>query len=574
MLILGINCYGHDSSAAIILDGELIAAAEEERFNRIKQYGGVPLSAIRYCLETVGCRYEDLDHVGYYWRPLREAGHLAMHFVRHFPGSLGLLGGGSALNMSYRRRLPAMLALPSFLKKTFNAKGGGPRFHYLEHHLAHAASTFFVSPFEEAAILTMDGYGEWPTALLAVGRGSRIEKIEQVLFPHSLGFLYSAITHHLGFKPSSEEWIVMGLAPYGEPRYQSIFKKVLRLKDNGTFQLDLKYFGFHTHGAARWLSPQLTKELGPPRLASEPIEQRHKDIARSLQLCLEDAVLHITRVLQRRTKQQNLCLAGGVALNSVANGRVLLEGPFKSVYVTPAAADDGTAVGSAFFLLHQLLGRKRSWQMEHAYFGPSFDEAAIDAAIREAGEQAEIVDDPAGHAADLLAAGWIIGWFQGRMEFGARALGNRSILADPRRAEVKDEINAKVKYRESFRPFAPAVLEERTGDYFASLHPAPFMTLVYPVLPEKRAIIPAVTHVDGTARPQTVSRRTNPLFWDLIRKFEEKTGVPVVLNTSFNVKGEPIVCSPSDAMRTFHQSRLDAVIIGNRLVKRGDRKLP
>ena len=567
MRILGLTTMG-DAAATLIADGEVVAAVEEERFSRKKHHAGFPYRSIEYCLQEAGITIADVDHVSLYWKPwiigrkAFEAG--KMLFVSRDMFRARASRGVAQVTESYA----GMLRYPALIRRRFGASDF--RFHYLEHHVCHAASTFLVSPFERAAILTMDGTGEATTTMSAVGVGTDIRPLTRTKIPHSLGQFYSAVTNFLGFDMfAGDEWKVMGLAAYGEPTYREFFAgRVLRPAGDDSFRLDVKVLDHHL--AKRYeFSDEVKRELGPPRQPGEEITQRHQDIAASAQLILEETVLRLVRALHERTRERNLCLAGGTAFNSVMNGRIIRESPFERVYIQPVAGDAGCSLGAAFQTYHGVLGRPRSYQMDHAYFGPSFDSASCAAALQHAGLRSERLSDEdlLPRVARMIADGAIIGWFQGRAEFGPRALGNRSFLADPRRADMRELLNEKVKLREWFRPLAPSMLEEASADVFGQGHRDPFMVTVFPVAQEQRARIPAVVHVDGSARPQTVSQRANPRYWRLIRAFEELTGVPMLLNTSFNVQ-EPIVCTPTDAVRTFQNASFDALVLEDHLVLR------
>jgi carbamoyltransferase len=551
--VLGISCYYHDSAACLIQDGRLVAAAHEERFTRKRHDEGFPHQAIRYCLREGGVEAGDLDYVGFYDKPFLKFERLLSTYLSTFPRGF----------RSFSKAMPVWLKeklwIPQQIRKELNYQG---KILFTEHHLSHAASAFLVSPFREAAILTVDGVGEWATASYGVGRDRSIELFREIRFPHSLGLLYSAFTYYLGFKVNSAEYKVMGLAPYGEPRYVDQVRRLIEVREDGSFEMDLSYFSYH-HGL-RMVNGRFAKLFGgPPRDPESKLEQRHKDIAASVQKVTEEVMLKMAGYLHRQTRQRHLCLAGGVALNCVANGRILREGPFEDLYIQPAAGDAGGALGVAAYIYHTLLDNPRGEPMDHAYLGPSYQEEEILETLRGFGapcrrlEREELIRT----VATLIEGQTVIGWFQGRMEFGPRALGSRSILADARNPENKDVVNLKIKFRESFRPFAPSVLEERIADWFEIDRPSPFMLLVAPVREEKR-IIPAVTHVDHTARIQSVSRGQNDLYYDLIREFERRTGVPVIINTSFNVRGEPIVCTPEDAYRCFMRTRMDYLVLG------------
>ncbi len=555
--VLGLTSYGHDSAAALLHDGRLVCAVEEERFARKKHTGEFPARAIHACLAAAGIRADQVDAVGFYWNPWAQVIRRGMHLVRHFPDSLGLLS--LKLNaFSGRWSIPGQI-------RSFLGKPGLP-VHMVEHHLAHAASAFHVSPFDEAAILSLDGMGEWCTTLYAHGKGNEIRKLKEVYFPNTLGDLYTAVCVYLGFMPCSGEGKVMGLAAYGDPNpWYEPMREMVRLKGEGDYTLDTRNFLFHVKGETEWYSPRMVKVFGPPRPPEAPLEKRHEDIAAALQRVLEECAMELVKYLHRATGSSRLCLAGGVALNSVMNGRILREGPFHEVSVQPAANDAGASLGAALYVYHCIHGGPRGYVLDSAQLGPLHAPEEIKSAIAASGLPAREMPDAdlVPRVAQALSEGKIVAWFRGRAEFGPRALGARSILADPRRAEMKDILNHRVKHREPFRPFAPAVTLERCADYFERGTPSPFMLLVYEVLKHRRGEIPAITHVDGTARVQTVDKRVDPGFHSLVDEFGRITGTPVILNTSFNVRGEPIVNSPTDAIACFAGTEMDALAMGN-----------
>jgi carbamoyltransferase len=557
-----------EAAATLIRDGEIIAAAEEERFSRVKHHSGFPYDALQYCLDEAGITIGDVAHIAHYWKPwvLR---HKAIQAVKSLAVSRDMFlaradRGVTQVSESYL----GMLRLPRLIRRRYGA--GDFRFHYLEHHLCHAASAFFVSPFERAAILTMDGTGEDTTTMFSRGEGTRIKLIKRIKLPHSLGQFYSAVTNFLGFDMfAGDEWKVMGLAAYGRPVYYDFFsRRVLSVNGNHDFHVNIRVLDHHL--AKRYqFSEEAREALGPPRPPDQEISERHQDIAASAQKVLEDVVLHLLEGLYEQTREENLCLAGGVAFNSVMNGRIIEESPFKRFFIQPAAGDQGCSLGAAYLIHHAVRKQPRGFQMEHAYYGPSFSSARCAAALKDAGLDFETLADEKmlPRVARLISDGAIIGWFQGRMEFGPRALGNRSFLADPRRADMRELLNKKVKLREWFRPLAPSMLEEASGEIFGRPHRDPFMITVLDVAEGQRHRIPAVVHVDGTARPQTVSQKTNPRYWRLIREFERLTGVPMLLNTSFNIQ-EPIVCTPEDAIKTFKGANFDALVLEDHLALR------
>lgn len=554
-------------------DGRLVAAVEEERFNRVKYAAGFPAQAIRYCLQEAGIGIEQVDHVVVPRNPWARLG-TKLAYAFRIP-RFALKRAEVAFRLAGLREELA-LALDVDPQRI------GARLHRVEHHLAHLASAFFVSPFDRAAVLSADGMGDFASTMWAVGSGNRLQVRGSIAFPHSLGMYYTAITQYLGFWRYGDEYKLMGLAAYGEPAYLEEFRRIIHTNGGLSFRLGLEYFLHHRHGSeltwreadtppvlGRLFSPLLERRLGPARPEGEPLEDRHRNIAATLQARLEESLFGFLNELHGQTGQKALCLAGGVAFNCVANGKIFDRTPFERLYVQPAAGDAGLAVGAAFYLYHQVLGHPRAFVMDHAYWGPQFSAAQIRAALENAGCQFQMLPEERllDTAASKIAAGKIVGWFQGRAEWGPRALGNRSILADPRRPEIKDVLNRRIKHREPFRPFAPSVLKEAAGEYFERPDPSPFMAQAYKVRPEKRAVIPAPTHVDGTARVQTVSRDANPLYWDLIKAFEKHTGVPVLLNTSFN-ENEPIVCTPEGAIQCFLRTQMDVLVLDCYLVEK------
>jgi carbamoyltransferase len=594
MHILGVSCYFHDAAAAILRDGVLIAAAEEERFTRIKHDFAFPERAIQFCLSSAGVSGRDLDYVAFFEKP----------FVKFERILTTAVGGAPRTARVFRKAMTAWLLDKLWVKTRLRDALGVPneRILFVEHHLSHAASAFHCSAFDEAAVLTVDGVGEWTTTALGYGRGGRCRLTDEIHFPHSLGLLYSAFTAFLGFEVNEGEYKVMGMAPYGEPRFTDQVWQVVRQSSDGSFELDLDYFEFQ-HSAARTYSRKFEQLFGAPRPPDQPFfterseyptyfgprpgnfselarqNQHYADIAASVQIVTEDLIVGLANAAYRSTRSRALCMAGGVALNSVANGRILRETPFTDLYVQPSAGDGGAALGAALYAWRDVLGRSERFVMDHAYWGEAHGEAAIRQAVAASGMTAvECRDENTllDRVVELLAGGRVVGWVQGRFEWGPRALGNRSILADPRRCEMKDVVNVKIKFREPYRPFAPSVLAGRAADFFAlddpPRHaPARFMLLVAPVRDQARECIPAVTHVDGSARLQTVFEETNPRYYRLIDRFGEATGIPVLLNTSFNLRGEPIVNTPAEALRTFARSGMDALVLDRWIVvKQGD----
>jgi carbamoyltransferase len=586
--ILGISAYYHDSAAALVVDGRIVAAAQEERFSRQKHDDRFPAAAVRYCLDVAGLSVAGLDYVAFYDKPLLKFDRLLETYLAFAPRGF----------RSFCRAMPQWLQGKLNLRRTLRRElgiGDRPPLLFLEHHESHAASAFFPSPFDEAAILTLDGVGEWATGSLGTGRGNRIRLTHELHFPHSLGLLYSAFTYYCGFRVNSGEYKLMGLAPYGEPRFAALIREhLVDLKEDGSLRLDLRYFNYCQ--GLTMTSPRFHQLFGgPPRSPESPIEQRHMDLAASIQVVTEEAVLRSARHLHRQTKLSNLCLAGGVALNCVANGRLLREGPFERLWVQPAAGDAGGALGAALFVWHQLLDQPRTPDplglQQGSLCGPAFSREQVRAELDRTAAVYEEVDDEADlceQVAAELADGKVVGWMQGRMEFGPRALGSRSILGDPRRADMQSRMNLKIKFRESFRPFAPSVLAESADKFFDVPRggDSPHMVLVAPIrddirqasttssatgldrLKTPRLPLPAVTHVDWSARLQTVDAARFPRFHRLITEFERRTGCPVLVNTSFNVRGEPIVCTPADAWRCFLGTDIDVLVIENFVLRK------
>jgi carbamoyltransferase len=592
MRVLGVSAFYHDSAAALVDDGEIVAAAQEERFTRKKHDSAFPEQAIRYCLDEARIDLGDVDYVAFYDKPFLKFERLLETYMAFAPRGF----------KSFRVAMPVWLREKLFLKDLLRKQlaqlypdfDWKNRMLFSEHHQSHAASAFYASPFEEAVVLTMDGVGEWATTSVALGRGNELQVVKEIHFPHSLGLLYSAFTYYNGFKVNSGEYKVMGLAPYGQPRYtQEILDNLIDLKPDGSFRLEQSFFDYCT--GLRMTNSRFDELFGgPPRGAEEPLTQRHMDLAASVQAVTEEIVLRVTRSLAAETGAENLCLAGGVALNCVANGKVLRDGAFSGIWVQPASGDAGGAVGASLAAYHGFLDNPRpsvgdADLMKGSYLGPSFTQDEIERRLRAAGAKWTLLsdDDLLAATASALADEKVVGWFQGRMEFGPRALGNRSILGDPRVPSMQKTMNLKIKFRESFRPFAPSVLREDVSEWFELDVDSPYMALVAGVRPEhrleqgdeaegfaklevQRSVIPAVTHVDFSARIQTVSSQTNPRFHALLSSFKQKTGCPVLINTSFNVRGEPIVCSPDDAFRCFMGTEMDVLALGNCLLEKSD----
>ena len=574
MDIIGISCFFHDAAAALLRDGQLLAAAEEERFTRKKHDFEFPANAIEFCLRTGGIAARDLDYVVFFEKPFVKFERLLLTSLQEFPRSYPL----------FREAMITWLGDKLWIKQLIQKRlGVAPeKILFSEHHLSHAASAFFCSPFDEAAILTVDGVGEWTTASLGVGRGTEIRLTKEIRFPHSLGLLYSAFTAFLGFEVNDGEYKVMGMAPFGIPRYVDKVHKVVRTHRDGSFELDMDYFSFH-YSTHRTFSRKFEALFGSPRRPRADFsgeltreDQHYADIAASIQAVTEEILLAMATTLQRETGLRRLCLAGGVALNSVANGRIVRETAFDEVYIQPSAGDGGGAVGAALYAHRAVLGHPRRFVMEHAFWGEVHGPDVIERFLRRESIAYTRIDDEERlieRVVDGLQRGKVVGWSQGRFEWGPRSLGNRSILADPRRAEMRDVVNTKIKFREPFRPFAPSVVLERAEEYFvlpdaARHYPARFMLYVVGVRADKQAVIPAVTHVDGTGRLQTVSRAYGSRYYKLIETFGKATGVPVLLNTSFNLRGEPIVNTPAEAFNTFHQSGMEVLVLGDYVVEK------
>lgn len=563
---LGISCFYHDAAAAILRDGALVAAAEEERFSRRKHDNGYPHQAIRFCLREAGIHPRDLDHVVFYEKPFVKFERIIKTTLQTVPRSLRL----------FRNAMGSWLLDKLWIQELIRADLGVPRDRILfaDHHQSHAASAFYCSPFEEAAVLTIDGVGEWSSGTIGWGKGTQLVQTDEIRFPHSLGLLYSAFTAFLGFEVNEGEYKVMGMAAYGSPRYVDKIRRIVRIYEDGSLWLDLRYFAFH-RSVDQSFSRRFVDLFGSPRdpKASDPLDPFYCDIAASIQKVTEEAVVAMARHALKKSGMKQLCYAGGVALNSVANWRIIQETPVQALFVQPAAGDSGGALGAALYLTHALLGQPRRFVMEHAYWGAKASNGSSVDFLKSAGVPFEVLDRPdplLDRVVDLLTQGKVVGWVQDRFEWGPRALGNRSILADPRNPDMKEIVNRKIKFREPFRPFAPSVLASESSRFFdlpeGAQIPARFMLVVPPVRPEQRDKIPAVTHVDGTGRLQIVEDSVNPRYAALIRQFGQATGVPVLLNTSFNLKGEPIVNTPQEAYSTFLRSDMDALVLEGCLV--------
>ena len=574
MYILGINAYHGGASACLIKDGQLIAAVEEERFERIKYWAGFPVNAIIYCLKEAGISIYDLDHIGISRDPNANILRKAQYAIKRGPSPQLLL------DRLRNRRVVGNISTVLCDYLQVNRRDIKANFHNVEHHRAHMASAFFVSPYENAAVLSVDGMGDFTSTMWGSATGNKISVTGAIHFPHSIGILYTAVSQWLGFRQYGDEGKVMGLAPFGEPHYVDKLRKIIRLQSDKTFEVDQSYLRYQAEGGTmswaggkprigRLYSDKFLRMFGDSRQQGENITSYHEDVAASLQVITEEIEFSLLEKLYEETGCDRLCMAGGVALNSVFNGKVLPNTNFTDIYIQPAASDAGTALGVCYYIYHQLLDFPRTYKMSHAYTGPQFSNGHVESVLKRRNLGYSTLDIPAlaKETARLIEEGNVIGWFQERMEWGPRALGNRSIVADPRRSTTQQLLNSRIKNRESFRPFAPAILEEHTGDYFDQSYPDPFMLKVYGVLPEKQEIIPAVTHVDGSGRLQTVSKDVSPSYYELINAFYERTDVPVVLNTSFN-ENEPIVCTPEEAIDCFMRTKMDVLVIGNYLVKK------
>ena len=561
MNILGISCFYHDAAAALVQEGQLVAAAQEERFTRIKHDQNFPERAISFCLDHVHLRSQDLDYVAFYDKPFLKFDRILQTYIATWPKGLS----------SFLKAMPIWIKekiwIPQTIKSGLDYEG---EILFAEHHISHAASAFLVSPFDEAAILTTDGVGEWDTTTYGIGRGNDISLVKSIQFPHSLGLLYSAFTYYLGFRVNSAEYKVMGLAPYGESRYYDLItRELVTIGEDGGFNLNMRYFTYEY--GLKMTGRRFSRLFGEPvRKPESSLTQFHKDVAASLQKLTDTIMIDMARHVERETRMKYLCMAGGVALNCVSNSKILENTTFQDIFVQPAAGDAGGAVGAAYYVYNTILGNPRTYAMNHVFLGPENSDAQIEILLKSKNVTYRKCDrhELLRETAHLIASQKVVGWFQGRMEFGPRALGNRSIIADARNPKNQSIVNLKIKFRESFRPFAPTILEDRTGEYFEFDRPSPYMLFVATVRPDKRTI-PAVTHVDGSARLQTISRNQNPLYYDLIAEFDRQTGCPVIINTSFNVRGEPIVCTPEDAWRCFMRTEMDCLVLGSFIMEKG-----
>lgn len=573
MLILGINAYHGDASAALLVDGQLVAAVEEERFNRIKHCAGFPRRAIEYCLEAAGARVEDLDHIAIGRDPRAHLGDKVIFSLTNRP-DLAFVADRFKNMLNVRDPKAHLGASLGVDPKRIRAQS-----HNIEHHRAHMASAYYASPFDDAAVVSVDGFGDFVSTMWARGTGNKLEILRRVGFPHSLGLYYSGLTQYLGFPKFGDEYKVMGLSAYGQPELLDKIRQVVRVKD-GAFELGLEYFQHHTNGIAMtWEgeprydtinSERLLDLLGPARASGAPMEDRFKAVAASVQAAFEEAYFEVLGTAKRLTGSPRLALAGGCAHNSLAAGKIRPKGLFEEIFIQPAAGDAGTSLGAALYLYHHKLGHPRKFRQTHSYFGPSFTQAQIEELLRSEKVPFDTMPDEEliPRVARAIREGKVIGWFQGQMEWGPRALGNRSILVDPTRHDMKDILNERIKRREMFRPFAPAIPLDRVGDYFEQTYPDPFMTKVYRIKPERHAEIPAVTHVDGTGRLQTVTAKENPRYYALITEFGRLTGTPILLNTSFN-ENEPVVCTPKEALDCFLRTKMDVLVMENAYLEKG-----
>jgi len=559
MNVLGLSCYYHDSAACLVKDGVLVAAVQEERFNRIKNSSDFPINAINYCIQAGGISFDQIDLVAFYEKPFLKFSRVIHDVVAKFPSSYG----------SFLRNTPQWLQdrliLPAVLKREIAYKG---KVLFIPHHHAHAASTFLISPFDEAAILINDGVGEFAASSYGFGKGNNIELKSQINYPDSLGLLYTCITTFLGFKANSGEGTTMALASFGKPILLDEFRKIISIANDGSYQLNQKYFSLNKR--KRMFSSDLVKLLGVPRKFGEEYSDHHKNIAATLQSVIEECLIKQAKHVNKLYGSENLCLAGGVFLNCVANQKILEQTPIKNLYIQPGAGDAGASVGAAFYAYNVVMGNERKFVMNHAYLGPQSSDLEIEIALKAKNLQYRKFEIPEllDIVTDRIIDRKTVGWFQGRLEFGPRALGNRSILASAQDSSMVDVLNHKIKHREWFRPFAPIVMKEKASEYFKMLNDSPFMLLAPEVIEDKKAIIPAVTHIDGTARTQSVDKEFNPLLWQLLQTHEKKTGVPVIINTSFNLQAEPIVCTPEEAINDYLKSEMDCLALGNYFVEK------
>lgn len=565
MKILGICSDVYITSAVLLEDGKVIAGAAEERFVRQKMYRGFPTNAVKYCLEEAGCKLEDIDCVALGWNP-----------AKHFKPSSLRFNSVISWRGALLHTVPHALLMLSesgevdYVEQSLKQPKSDLKVVYVTHHMSHAANAFLISPFSSSAILTIDGRGEDDTAGFFTGRNNKIKELKTIQYPHSLGLLYGAFTEFLGFTPHSDEWKVMALAvkEFKNNRFYSKVKELVKLKPDGSFEIDLRYFSYYLNDRKSWYSPKFIELFGSPRRADDDLKSHHYEIASALQMVAEETAVHMLNWLHKKTGQKNVVVSGGFFMNSVFNGKILEKSKFKKVFISSCPDDSGTSLGAALYAYNHIYDKKERYEQIHNYYGPEFSDKEIKELLDKYKINYSFSENVEKETAQLIADGKIVGWFQGKMEFGQRALGNRSILADPRDPAMKDKVNKAVKYRETFRPFAPSILEQYVQDYFVcdKKSRVPFMEKVFMIKPEKRKLIPAVTHIDGSGRLQTVSRETNPKYYNLITSFQKITGIPIVLNTSFNLKGEAIVCTPTDALRTFFSCGLDILVLGNYII--------
>ncbi|MBU4501905.1 MAG: carbamoyltransferase [Nanoarchaeota archaeon] len=561
MFMLGLNHIGHDASASLVRGGEVIASAMEERFTRVKKCRDFPINAINFCLDYAGIDIDDIEVITYYMDPVKLFEERIIHYLgRHYPKSVPI----------FNDMLNRALEVKDVENEIREKLGYHKEIYFCEHHMAHIASSFFLSKYEKCAAISIDGLGEITSTVIADVEDNEIKVLKKIDFPHSLGMLYNAVTHYLGFDAIQDAGKVMGLSAYGNPEtYLDEFRKVVLLKENGEYELNLDYFEYPFRRDV-WISDRFIKTFGPKRDCDNPIEKRHKDVAAALQAMLEETYLHLANYAKKETGKEYLCLSGGVVLNSVANGKLLEKQIFKDIFIPPATGDDGTSIGGPLYYNFIVLKNKKRHPFKSAYLGPEYNEDEIVKAIKRFNLKHYKSEDVCSETARMLADNKIIGWFQGRMEIGPRALGNRSILANPSLGNVKEILNARVKFREPFRPFAPSILIEDVDEWFEYNHPAPYMLFVFKIKNEKQKIIPGVTHIDGSGRLQTVRKEDNKKYYGLINEFKKLTGIPIVVNTSFNVKGEPIVNSPADAIRCFLGNGIDCLVMGDYIIKKED----
>jgi len=564
MYVLGISCFYHDAAACLVKDGIVVAAAEEERFSRVKHDTGFPINAINYCLGSDGITSQDIDYIGFYEKPMIKFERLMSQHMQMFPRSLKVFVESTPSWLTEKLKAKSIIEKKLGFKKDIL---------FIEHHMSHAASSFLCSPFKSAAIITVDGVGEWATTTFGKGEGKEVTILKEIQFPNSIGLLYSTFTAYLGFKVNDHEYKVMGLSAFGEPKYYDQIMKIIDMKEDGSYGMDISYFDYHYKG--RMPSNKFIKEFGPPRKRNDNVTKKHEDLAASLQKVLEDILMRMLNQLHAETKEKNLCMAGGVALNSVANGKIMKRTPFKNIFIQPAAGDSGGSMGVALYVYNTILGNERKYVFDSASLGPQYNTEEVKNFLDTNNinySEFKSAGDLVKKTIDIILQNKVIGWFQGRMEWGPRALGNRSILANPLNSKMRDILNEKVKHREMFRPFAPVVPVESANNFFECDDPVPsptdYMLMVYPVKKKYHKIIPSVTHVDGTGRVQTIRKSQNLLYYMLLKEMGKRTKIPILINTSFNVRGEPIVCTPQDAYRCMMGTGIDYLVMNKFLIKR------